>query len=96
VSAFVRFLGSSIGRKMLMGASGLLLLGFLVVHVSGNLILFAGPEAFNHYSHGLTTNPLIYVAELGLLVLFALHFVSGLVVTQRNRAARPVGYVRRR
>ena len=96
MSAFVRFLGSSIGRKMLMGASGLLLLGFLVVHVSGNLILFAGPDAFNHYSHGLTTNPLIYLAELGLLVLFVLHFVSGLLVTQGNRAARPVGYAVKR
>ncbi len=96
MSELVRFLGSSLGRKMLMGASGLLLLLFLVVHVTGNLILFAGPDAFNHYSHSLVTNPLIYVAELGLLALFVLHFVSGLVVTRQNRGARPVGYVVKR
>lgn len=92
MSAIVRFFTSSIGRKMLMGASGLLLIGFLVVHVLGNLVLFIGPDAFNGYSHHLTSNPLIYVAEIGLLVLFVAHFASGIVVALRNRAARPVGY----
>jgi len=92
----VRLLTSNIGRKILMGASGLLLLAFLVVHVSGNLILFAGREPFNEYSHKLISNPLIYVAEIGLLVLFAAHFASGILVTLSNRAARPVGYVVKR
>lgn len=96
MSRLGRLLTSSIGRKMLMGASGLLLLAFLVVHVSGNLLLFAGPATFNAYSHGLVTNPLVYVAELGLLVLFVAHFVSGLVVTRTNWAARPTGYAMKR
>ncbi len=96
VSMLVRLLTSSIGRKMLMGASGLLLLAFLVVHVAGNLVLFAGPDAFNGYSHHLVSNPLIYVAEIGLLVLFVAHFVSGITVTLRNRAARPVRYAVKR
>jgi len=63
MSSLVRFLTSSIGRKLLMGASGLLLLAFLVVHLSGNLLVFAGRERFNDYSHQLLENPLIYVAE---------------------------------
>jgi succinate dehydrogenase / fumarate reductase cytochrome b subunit len=71
-----------------MGASGLLLLAFLVVHVAGNLVLFAGRDAFNGYSYHLVSNPLIYVAELALLVLFTAHLVAGIVVTARNRAAR--------
>jgi len=96
VSAVVRFLGSSIGRKLLMGASGLLLLAFLVVHVAGNLVLFAGRAAFNGYSHHLVSNPLIYVAEVGLLVLFLAHLVSGIVVARDNRAARPTAYVVKR
>lgn len=83
-------------QKMLMGASGLLLLAFLVVHVSGNLVLFAGRDAFNAYSHALVSNPLIYVAELGLVGLFVAHLVLGLAVTRRNRAARPVGYAMKR
>lgn len=96
MSAIGRFLSSSIGRKTLMGASGLLLLAFLVVHVAGNLTIFAGPDVFNGYSHHLTSNPLIYVAEIGLLVLFVAHLVSGLLVTARNRAARPVRYAVKR
>jgi succinate dehydrogenase / fumarate reductase cytochrome b subunit len=96
VAGVVRFLSSSIGRKMLMGASGLLLLAFLVVHVAGNLVLFAGRDAFNGYSHHLITHPLIYVAEVGLLVLFAAHLVSGLVVTAQNRTARPERYAVKR
>ncbi len=83
-------------QKMLMGTTGLLLLGFLIVHVSGNLVLFAGPDAFNAYSHALVTNPLIYVAEIGLLVLFLVHLASGVLVTWRNRAARPVAYAMKR
>lgn len=79
-----------------MGASGLLLLAFLAVHVAGNLTLFAGPDVFNGYSHHLTSNPLIYVAELGLLVLFVAHLVSGLIVTATNRTARPVRYAVKR
>lgn len=96
MSRLVRLLTSTIGRKILMGASGLLLLAFLVVHVSGNLILFAGREPFNEYSHKLISNPLIYVAEIGLLALFVAHFASGLLVTRSNRGARPVGYAVKR
>lgn len=87
---------TGIAQKMLMGATGLLLLAFLVVHVSGNLVLFAGRDAFNHYSHTLVSNPLIYVAELGLVGLFVAHLVLGLAVTRRNRVARPVAYAMKR
>lgn len=92
MSRIVRFFTTSIGQKMLMGATGLLLIGFLVMHMSANLLVLVDAEAYNHYSHNLVTNPLIYVAELGLLVLFVGHFVSGIRVWLRNRAARPVAY----
>jgi succinate dehydrogenase / fumarate reductase cytochrome b subunit len=91
-----RLLTSHIGRKMLMAASGLLLLAFLVVHLLGNVLVFTGPATFNAYSHKLISNPLVYVAEIGLLVLFAAHFVSGLLVTRTNQQARPVGYAMKR
>ena len=67
MSPLVRLLTSSIGRKLLMGATGLLLIGFLVVHLTGNLLVFVGPAAFNEYSHALISNHLIYLAELALL-----------------------------
>src|SRR5262245_20585023 len=75
-----------------MAVTGLLLIGFLVVHLAGNLLLFVGPAAFNDYSHNVVSNPLVYVAEAGLLVLFVGHLVNGVLVTVRNRAARPLGY----
>ncbi len=92
VSLVREFLTSPIGRKALMAVTGLLLIGFLVVHLSGNLLVFAGPEPFNAYSHKLVSNPLIYLAEAVLLVLFAVHLGNGIVLFLRNRAARPVGY----
>ncbi len=75
-----------------MGVTGLALIGFLVTHLAGNFLLFAGPKTFNHYSHTLTSNPLIYLAEAVLLGLFLAHFASGLMVTLRNKGARPVPY----
>ena len=96
MSPLVRLLTSSIGRKLLMAATGLLLIGFLVAHLAGNLLIFVGPTAFNEYSHALISNHLIYLAELGLLVLFVLHLVSGIAVTRANRAARPAGYAKKR
>jgi succinate dehydrogenase / fumarate reductase cytochrome b subunit len=89
-------LSSGIGRKMLMAVTGLALLGFLVTHLSANLLALFSPEAFNYYGHALTSNPLIYVAEVGLIVLFVGHFVTGFVVERGNRAARPIPYQEKR
>lgn len=93
---FARLVASSIGRKTVMAVTGLAMIGFLVMHLAGNLLVFAGPDTFNAYSHKLISNPLVYVAEAGLLVFFVSHFLSGFSVTLANRAARPVGYVVKR
>jgi succinate dehydrogenase / fumarate reductase cytochrome b subunit len=85
-------LSTAIGRKLLMGVTGLAMIGFLISHALGNLLMFSGPEAYNHYGHALTSNPLIYLAEAGLIALFVSHFVTGLALTRRNRAARPAAY----
>ena len=85
-------LGSSIVRKQLVGITGLLLCGFLLAHLTGNFLLFVGPEAFNKYGHTLTSNPLIYVAEAGLAVLFLGHLGMALKLTLQNNQARPQKY----
>lgn len=95
MSLVMRFLTSSIGRKALMALTGLLLIGFLAVHLEGNLLMFAGAHSFNEHGEVLTSNPLIYIAELGLLLFFAGHFIAGLVVTLNNWAARPQGYAKK-
>lgn len=94
MSQLKRYLTSHIGRKVVMGLTGLLLIGFLITHVAANMLIFAGDEgqAFNTYSHTLTSNPLIYIAEAGLLALFLGHLVNGLILVAKNRAARPQEY----
>lgn len=92
MSALARMLTSPLGRKVLMALTGVLLTGFLVAHLVGNILIFVSPESFNHYSHNLVSNPLIYIAEGGLLALFVAHFVSGILLYRQNREARPVGY----
>jgi len=85
-------LKTDIGRKALMGVTGLLLIGFLVMHMSANLLVLFDKDAYNTYSDTLIRNPLIYLAEAALALFFIGHFVSGIVVTLRNRKARPDGY----
>ena len=80
---------STIGTKILIAATGLALFGFLITHLAGNLLIFAGPEAFNDYSHALLSNPLIYIAEAGLALLFVVHVWKTVGNYARNRAARP-------
>lgn len=89
---FLALLRTDIGRKALMGVTGLLLIGFLITHMAANLLVLFDRDGYNRYSHNLVTNPLIYLAEAGLLAFFVGHFVSGILVTMRNRAARPVAY----
>ena len=89
---FIRALSTSVGQKLVMGATGLLLCGFLAVHLAGNLLLFQGAEHYNKYAHKLHENELLPVAEAGLLVLFVLHIILAFTTARWNTAARPIGY----
>ena len=84
-----RLLTSSIGKKYVMGMTGLLLCGFLVTHLSGNLLIFRGADAYNEYAAKLhSLGPLLWAAEIGLLVLFVVHIGLAIWLTVENRAAR--------
>ena len=87
---------SSIGSKFLIALTGLFLLIFLIAHLAGNLLFIAGPAVFNEYSHKLVSNPLVYVAEAGLLAIFALHIFKTVGLVVDSRAARPERYARRK
>ena len=89
-----KLLTSSIFKKYLMGASGLALLGFVCVHLVGNLtLLLPDGMVFNSYAHHLESmGPLLYLAELGLIGIFLLHILMGVVVWLSAKRARPVGY----
>ena len=89
-----RFLSSSVGKKTFMAFTGLGLVGFLIVHLAGNLTMFAGgDEAFNAYAEKLESYGwLLHAAEIGLLALFAVHVALALRLARENAAARPEGY----
>lgn len=74
--------------------SALGLLGFLVGHLAGNLLIFKGPDAINAYAAQLhDLGGLLWVARIGLLVLVGVHIAATLQLAAENRAARPQEYV---
>ncbi|MCM0604577.1 MAG: succinate dehydrogenase cytochrome b subunit [Xanthomonadaceae bacterium] len=87
-------LKSSVGRKFIMGASGLALLGFLITHLAGNLLLFIpGGALFNEYAQKLESlGMLLYVAEFGLAFLFVFHSVIAIRLKLDNLSARGSKY----
>ena len=90
-----RLFSSSIGSKLLIALTGLGLFIFLIGHLSGNLLFIVGPAAFNEYSHKLVSNPLVYVAEAGLIGIFLLHIFKAVRLYAGAKAARPVAYARK-
>ncbi len=86
---------SSVGKKLLNGLSGLMLIGFVCVHLAGNLTLFArdGGKLFNSYAHHLEAlGPLLYAMEFGLIAVFLLHIASAISVRLSQKEARPQAY----
>jgi succinate dehydrogenase / fumarate reductase cytochrome b subunit len=95
MSTFRRVFSSSVGTKLLIGLTGLALFAYLILHLAGNVLIFAGPDTFNEYSHTLISNPLILPIEIGLLAIFLIHVYKAVVNHLANQAARPVRYARR-
>ena len=90
----VQALTSTLGRKLIMALTGAFLCLFLVVHLSGNLQLLKddGGESFNKYAEFMGHNPLIQAGYIGNFFFIALHIVTSILLTLRNRKARPVAY----
>jgi succinate dehydrogenase / fumarate reductase cytochrome b subunit len=89
-------LGSSIGGKFIVAVTGLGLVGFLVAHVSGNLLIFAGREALATYAEGLRKFPqLLWAMRIGLIAMTVLHVGFAIKLNLASKAARPVAYVKK-
>lgn len=82
-------LRTTIGRKLIVALTGILLIMFVVGHISGNLTIYIGQSALNNYAHFLQTNPMLWVLRLVMLTIVALHIALGISVTRENRMARP-------
>jgi len=87
-----RLFSTSIGRKQVMAVSGLLLSLFLIGHLSGNLLLYVGADAFNKYAGTMMANPLLVPIEIVLIAILLIHMAFAFVLTLENRRARPERY----
>jgi succinate dehydrogenase / fumarate reductase cytochrome b subunit len=86
-------LGSSVGKKILMAVTGLGMIGFLATHLLGNLMAFAGADAFNGYAHKLhSMQPYLSVFNVVLATLGLVHIVFGVLLFFQNLKARPKSY----
>jgi succinate dehydrogenase / fumarate reductase, cytochrome b subunit len=93
MSRLQTFWHSSVGKKAVMAATGLVLVVYLLTHVVANLLVFRGPEQINRYAallHG--TGAALWGARVVLLVALVLHIVAATQLVLRARAARPEGY----
>jgi len=95
---------SSVGKKTVMAVSGLIMLGYLVVHMLGNLKIFFGPGEFDHYAHWLRTlgEPFLHhewalwIVRVVLVAAVVAHAVSAYQLSRRDIGARPTKYVHRK
>jgi succinate dehydrogenase / fumarate reductase cytochrome b subunit len=95
---------SAVGKKWVMAVTGIGLMGFVFVHMVGNLKMYLGAEELNHYGEFLREllvpilprTVALWILRIGLIVLFALHMHAAYSLTVLNRKARPTGYQSRR
>jgi succinate dehydrogenase / fumarate reductase cytochrome b subunit len=93
LNSLTSFFTSSIGRKWAVAITGLILFGFVIGHLVGNLQVFLGAESINRYGAFLQgTGELLWVVRLALLFMFVVHIVATVQLRIENRAARPVRY----
>ena len=96
MSQRLRLWSSSVGTKIVIGLSGLFLVLYLIIHVGGNLLVFFGPQVFNNYAYNMEVrNPTLPILEILILIGFLLHIFKTVTMYLGNRAARPVGYVKK-
>ncbi len=90
----LKFWNSSVGKKVVMALTGLVLVGFVIGHMAGNLQIFAGPERYNAYARLLQHDiiELTWAVRVALFVSVVLHALSAWQLTRRSWAARPVEY----
>jgi succinate dehydrogenase / fumarate reductase cytochrome b subunit len=90
------FYGSMVGKKAVMGLTGLIWVGFVILHSLGNLLVFRGSAAINSYSHFLkSTGELLWALRALLFLAVVLHVIAAIQLTRQSRAARPIGYTKR-
>lgn len=89
----IGFYGSTVGKKVLMAVTGIILFAYVVAHMLGNLQIYIGEEQINRYAELLHSNEaLLWTARLVLLFCVGVHIVAAVQLWLRNRSSRPVRY----
>jgi succinate dehydrogenase / fumarate reductase cytochrome b subunit len=83
---------TSIGKKLFMALSGLILVGSIVGHMLGNLAIYQGHSAINTYAAWLHGHPLLWAVRLFMLSIFLFHVYIGIELAVKNRASRKTSY----
>ncbi|MEJ2698584.1 MAG: succinate dehydrogenase cytochrome b subunit [Desulfuromonadales bacterium] len=92
----MRWYKTSLGKKYIMGVTGLILIGFILGHMGGNLSVFAGPSGINGYAEHLRAfPPFLWGFRAVMAFAFALHIWMGITLYLENKAARPVAYAKK-
>jgi succinate dehydrogenase / fumarate reductase cytochrome b subunit len=90
-----RFYQASIGKKVVMAVTGVILFGYVLGHLLGNLQIYLGPEQINRYAEFLHSKPaLLWVVRLLLLTAVVLHVTASIQLWILKKRARPVGYAK--
>ena len=90
-----RFYESTIGKKAIMAVTGLVLFGFLIAHMLGNLQIFLGPSVMDHYAETLhSTVEVLWPVRIILVISVLLHIWASISLSKVKRDARPVAYVK--
>lgn len=93
MNALIKLLTSSVGKKILMALTGIVLFAFVVVHMAGNLQIFAGPDVLNEYAEFLKKKAaVLWGFRLGMLAVVTIHIVVSVQLALSNAAARPEEY----
>ncbi len=88
-----KYIHSSIGKKQIVAVTGLILVLFVIGHLAGNLFIYGGPQAFNHYAEKLAgLRPALTIVEFGLLFIFLTHIYFTVILVLDNIRARGVPY----
>lgn len=97
MSKILSFWHSTLGKKVVMGLTGLIMVGFLVAHMVGNLQAFLGPEKLDAYGamlHG-PLHEVVLLSRAVLLLAVVLHIITAYQLTMLDRSARPAAYARK-
>ena len=90
----LNFFRSTVGKKYLMGLTGLIWMGFVLSHMLGNMLILVSPDLYNAYGHAIVSNkPLLYGAETVLILGLIVHVTTAIQLTIKNKKARPDRYV---